>query len=62
MSSTAILVTALLGVVILGNLYIFRRAAKKEGWLRIQLFTKLGWSLLGAIVLLWLILSGRLEL
>ncbi|MBX2974469.1 MAG: hypothetical protein KF797_15335 [Flavobacteriales bacterium] len=62
MSSTAILVTALLCVVVLGNLYLFRRAAKKEGWLRIQLFTKLSWSLLGAIVLLWLILSGRLEL
>lgn len=38
------------------------RAKDKPARLRMVLYTKLGWATLGAITLLWLILSGRLVL
>lgn len=59
---TKLLLCVLLVLVIAGSVFMLYRAKDKPGQLRLVLYTKLGWAMLGAVTMLWLILSGRLVL
>lgn len=59
---TKLLLCVLLVLVIAGSVFMLYRAKDKPRQLRMVLYTKLGWTMLGAVTLLWLILSGRLVL
>lgn len=59
---TKLLLCVLLVLVIAGSVFMLYRAKDKPRQLRMVLYTKLGWAMLGAVTLLWLILSGRLDL
>ena len=59
---TKLLLCVLLILVIAGSVFMLYRAKDKPARLRMVLYTKLGWAMLGAVTLLWLILSGRLVL
>lgn len=52
----------LMVLVIVASVFMLYRAKDKPRQLRMVLYTKLGWTMLGAVTLLWLILSGRLVL
>lgn len=52
----------LMVLVIVASVFMLYRAKDKPARLRMVLYTKLGWAMLGAVTLLWLILSGRLVL
>lgn len=54
--------SALLVIVVAASAFLIYRAKDRPKHLRMVLFTKLGWSIIGALFLLWLILSGRLTL
>ena len=52
--------SVVLVVVAATSAYLVHRAKDRPRQLRMVLYTKLGWSILGAVILLWLILSGKL--
>ena len=57
-----IFLSALLVIVLAMSAFLVYRAKDRPRHLRMVLYTKLVWSIIGSIVLLWLILSGRLTL
>lgn len=59
---TATLFVGLLVLVVASSTWMIYRAKDRPKEMRMMLYTKLGWTIVGAITLLWLILSGRVKL
>jgi len=62
MTSRALFLSGLLVIVLALSIYMLYRSRDRAQLLKMVLTTKLLWSIIGAIVLLYLILSGRLKL
>ncbi len=62
MTATALTLSLLLVGVIAASGYMLYRSKERPHLLRMVLTTKLVWSIIGAIALLYLILSGKLSL